>query len=194
MNKTVKKIIFYTIVCLIASLVIIGGGFIVAKINENFTIPYLIGILSVFLLLAISYLISLLIKEKVNNPKKEPKKIEPDLSTTVSKPIPYAHLTPKGSPKHTGYPINRDKITLGREIKNDIAIKDDTVSRYHAHILKLEDETFIIKDLDSTNGTSINGIRIKEQKLNDGDIIAMGDVLFVFHSSFINEIKKTKTT
>jgi pSer/pThr/pTyr-binding forkhead associated (FHA) protein len=68
------------------------------------------------------------------------------------------------------------QITIGREPENTIHIDDNMVSRYHALVQKIKDAYFI-KDLDSTNGTFVNGLEIpkgKYIKLNKSDCIRIG--------------------
>lgn len=74
------------------------------------------------------------------------------------------------------YPI-RDNITIGRKEDNSIVIEDAYVSNYHAKII-LEDDIYI-KDLDSTNGTYVNGKRIvRLTKISEGDLIEIGRITF----------------
>ena len=63
---------------------------------------------------------------------------------------------------------------IGRLTENDITIKDDLISRYHAEIIQAEDG-YLFKDLNSSNGSFNRGVRIYEKMLNDGDIITMGE-------------------
>jgi pSer/pThr/pTyr-binding forkhead associated (FHA) protein len=68
------------------------------------------------------------------------------------------------------------KITIGRDRDNQIFIEDKMASRHHALIQKLKD-AFFIKDLNSTNGTFINGKKIPKDKyirLNKNDVIKIG--------------------
>ncbi len=68
------------------------------------------------------------------------------------------------------------QITIGREPENTIHIDDGLVSRYHALVQKIKDAYFI-KDLDSTNGTFVNGREIPKGnyiKLNRSDVIRIG--------------------
>lgn len=65
-------------------------------------------------------------------------------------------------------------MTIGRESSNDIVIPDINVSRLHAEIRQDANGTWSIKDLDSTNGTSVNGRRIKSAPLQDADILVFG--------------------
>ena len=68
------------------------------------------------------------------------------------------------------------KITIGRDSSNDISINNQLCSRRHAVIQKIKDG-FFISDLGSTNGTYINGSRIKADqwiRLKRGDVITVG--------------------
>lgn len=68
------------------------------------------------------------------------------------------------------------KIILGRSKKNDIIVDDNMVSRTHCFIQKIKEDYFI-KDLNSSNGTFVNTLRVpndKYVKLQKGDIIHLG--------------------
>lgn len=71
------------------------------------------------------------------------------------------------------YVIEKEKVTLGRLSDNDIPIPDSTVSRYHAEIVKMG-EGYVLRDLDSKNGSFVNSERILETFLKDGDEIELG--------------------
>ncbi|MFH1736832.1 MAG: FHA domain-containing protein, partial [Actinomycetota bacterium] len=60
-----------------------------------------------------------------------------------------------------------------------IAVPDPGISRHHADI-RLEDGRYIITDLGSTNGTFVNGKRIAEARLKNGDKIGVGKVKLIF--------------
>lgn len=70
------------------------------------------------------------------------------------------------------------KITIGREADNDVVIQNQLASRHHAMIQKIKDE-YYIKDLDSTNGTFLNGCLIpkdKYVKLEGNDTVTIGKI------------------
>ncbi len=94
------------------------------------------------------------------------------------------------------YFIEKDKITLGRLSDNDIPIPDSTVSRYHAEILKIGDG-YVIRDLDSKNGTYVNSERILEAFLKDGDEIGLGKFILRFESvkdvKIVEELEERST-
>ena len=68
------------------------------------------------------------------------------------------------------------RITIGRDSDNAIELKDALASRHHAVIQKVKDD-FFVKDLDSTNGTFVNGTAVppgKYARLQQADIILIG--------------------
>ncbi len=69
-------------------------------------------------------------------------------------------------------PANRE-IVVGRSSELDMVLVEDMVSRRHAKIIVADDQIFI-QDLGSTNGTFVNGEKIKRAKLNEGDRILIG--------------------
>ena len=70
--------------------------------------------------------------------------------------------------------------TLGRHPNNTLQILDRIVSKEHLHIDKI-DGKWVAKDLGSLNGTFVNGERITERVLADGDEISLGSTRMVFH-------------
>ncbi len=75
--------------------------------------------------------------------------------------------------------LDRDMITLGRAEDNDVVIEAESVSGHHAKIWKAE-EGYRLADLNSTNGTFVNGERITECGLLPGAVIILGQEEFVF--------------
>lgn len=69
--------------------------------------------------------------------------------------------------------LNKPTITIGRAANNDIAVPEQTVSSRHATIT-IENGSFFLTDLGSTNGTFVNGSRIEKKLLKSGDIIKFG--------------------
>lgn len=65
-------------------------------------------------------------------------------------------------------------MSIGREHDNNIELKDPEVGRYHARIL-YDRGRFLLEDLDSSNGTWLNGEKIKEATLKNGDRIKIGE-------------------
>lgn len=82
-------------------------------------------------------------------------------------------------------PLEREKVTLGRALEADVRINDFRVSRQHAQIITQigsveELPTYLIKDLHSRNGTLVNGQKVAQAELNNGDKIKIGEYLFRF--------------
>lgn len=71
---------------------------------------------------------------------------------------------------------------LGRTPENTIRLNKPAVSRRHAQISQ-SDTGYILRDLNSENGTYVNGERVKERQLQDGDRVQIGTVRFVFRTS-----------
>lgn len=71
-------------------------------------------------------------------------------------------------------------MRLGRAPDNDISLDNDSVSGCHAEVYHLPDGAFQICDLNSTNGTWVNGKRIKIQILSNGDVVELGEVRLHF--------------
>ncbi len=72
-----------------------------------------------------------------------------------------------------------DTVMVGRAPSNTIIIEHLTVSAEHAVLLRVADSYFL-KDLNSTNGTQLNGVLVTEADLKDGDTIRFGSVIAVF--------------
>ncbi|MEO1652332.1 MAG: FHA domain-containing protein [Bacteroidota bacterium] len=75
--------------------------------------------------------------------------------------------------------LNKPTITIGRGTNNDIIIPEQTVSSKHATIT-IENGSFFINDLDSTNGTFVNGSRVSAKILKSGDLIKLGGASCMF--------------
>jgi pSer/pThr/pTyr-binding forkhead associated (FHA) protein len=77
------------------------------------------------------------------------------------------------------YPINKTYALIGRSRYAAIPIKDPLVSRKHAAIV-FDKNAFILRDLDSTNGTYMRGTLIKQRKLSHGDKFNLGNTVLQF--------------
>ncbi|HXJ88810.1 MAG TPA: sigma 54-interacting transcriptional regulator [Candidatus Binatia bacterium] len=88
-------------------------------------------------------------------------------------------LVTAGPSKDQIIPLPEGEATIGRDPASAVAIIDPSVSRKHCLLRREEDGRFLIRDLESRNGTLVNGVPVKEQWLRHGDEIATGDSLFV---------------
>jgi hypothetical protein len=68
----------------------------------------------------------------------------------------------------------RDELLLGRHPNCDVVLGAETISRRHA-LLTFRDGAWIVQDLDSTNGTRLNGQRVGRCRLRPGDQLALAD-------------------
>ena len=76
---------------------------------------------------------------------------------------------------------------IGRLSGNDIILTDDRVSRYHAEILRHSEIDYIIKDLNSSNGTKVNGKKISTKELKDDDKMDIGRLIITFKAEDLFE-------
>lgn len=105
---------------------------------------------------------------------------EEEDAPTLREPPPAAYLVllANGRISHS-FPL-RSEIQLGRDKSNGVVIADHKVSRHHAHLTPIED-TFILTDQGSANGTYLNGVLISQPvRLKDRDRISLGDTTFIF--------------
>lgn len=86
--------------------------------------------------------------------------------------------------------IQKDRTTLGRRPYNDIVIDNLAVSGEHAVLLTVGDDVFI-EDLNSTNGTYINGKAIKKQLLAPNDVIEIGKYRIKYLADEVTDYEKT---
>lgn len=77
------------------------------------------------------------------------------------------------------FPLFKDKLSIGRTAHNDIQIKAQYISRRHAMVVTENDQTRIV-DWGSKNGVYVNGIRVTEKALRNGDLVAVGTAEFLF--------------
>lgn len=82
--------------------------------------------------------------------------------------------------KQTSIPLGHDEYGLGRDKANTIRLTDRNVSRRHAKLRK-DEQGWHVQDLDSYNGTYVNGVRVQgEQLLSNGDVVQLGDYRLEF--------------
>lgn len=91
-------------------------------------------------------------------------------------------LTIKGPIIGEKFFLSKDSLSVGRSAESDILLDDITVSRHHAVIEKKEG-VFTIRDLESLNGTYLNGAIAGQSSLENGDRIQVGKYVFLFFAS-----------
>jgi pSer/pThr/pTyr-binding forkhead associated (FHA) protein len=85
----------------------------------------------------------------------------------------------KGAKSGARAEIKREIFSIGRAPDNDLVLDDPAVSTHHCTILRAGGE-YRLRDLDSTNGTVLNGQRVQETALSAGDVIAAGSAQIRF--------------
>ncbi|MBW2282435.1 MAG: FHA domain-containing protein [Deltaproteobacteria bacterium] len=81
----------------------------------------------------------------------------------------------------TSHEISSEETLLGRGLSADVQLTDRGASRDHAMIM-WEGDHFEIEDLQTTNGTRLNGKRVRSSALTDGDVIEIGHSRIIFHT------------
>jgi pSer/pThr/pTyr-binding forkhead associated (FHA) protein len=79
-------------------------------------------------------------------------------------------------------PLNKERTTLGRKAHNDIQIDNLAISGEHAVIVTILNDSFL-EDLNSTNGTFVNGQQVKKHFLQNNDVIELGK----YRLKYVNE-------
>jgi hypothetical protein len=83
----------------------------------------------------------------------------------------------RGPQPNQTYDLNKDIVTIGRDITNDYVINDPEVSRHHMRFTRGA-EGYALEDLGSTNGTFVNGQRLSGARpLRSGDMIGLGETV-----------------
>jgi hypothetical protein len=78
--------------------------------------------------------------------------------------------------------MGAEPLVIGRLPECDVVLADSNVSRRHAELRRKDDGVFVI-DLGSTNGTRVNGTRVREQLLHNGDEVTVGSTRLTFEMS-----------
>lgn len=90
------------------------------------------------------------------------------------------------SPEFEGrvFELLKPQMSLGRLPDNDIHIDHGSVSGHHA-MLTLDGEDFLVQDMNSTNGTRVNGAKISQHKLTRGDLLQVGNIQLSYESEAV---------
>jgi len=90
-------------------------------------------------------------------------------------------------------PLEREEVILGRALEADVRVNDTKISRKHARINAIADKegnttNYVLTDLSSRNGTLLNGQKIRQETLQNGDKITIGEHILRFE--FLDEIDR----
>lgn len=76
--------------------------------------------------------------------------------------------------------LRKQETTIGRDPASDIILNDTACSRRHAVIVEAPDGKYLVRDLESRNGTLVNGVKVKEKPLDWGDRLSVGPLVILF--------------
>ena len=93
--------------------------------------------------------------------------------------MPPKLMVVSGDEQGASFTLAEDRFSIGRGRNNHFSVHDDSVSREHCVILR-QDGNFILRDLESHNGTRVNDLPVKEQLLAHRDYIAVGQTVLQF--------------
>lgn len=100
----------------------------------------------------------------------------------------------RGPQPNQTFDLNKDIVTLGRDITNDIVINDPEVSRHHLRLTRGADG-YSIEDLGSTNGTFIAGQRLSGvRQLQRADVIGLGETVTLIYEAVRAEVSSPPPT
>ena len=105
------------------------------------------------------------------------------IAASMSAPVAGAITSAIVLDDGTRHVLETERVTIGRQSGCTITIRDTNVSREHAQ-LRRRPNGWTIRDLGSTNGTKLNGVRVEsEQMLANGDVIMLGAMKVTFEIS-----------
>ena len=87
------------------------------------------------------------------------------------------------SPEFAGqiFDLKGGEITVGRLADNNVQVEHPSVSGHHA-VFRLDSQDYLVQDLESTNGTRINGEKVVQQKLRRNDMLRLGNIELLYDS------------
>src|SRR5688572_9138325 len=94
--------------------------------------------------------------------------------------MPIYQLTPlSGDTAQHGVVVDSKPVSIGRSAENTFPIKDDLASRFHCVVEPDGDGGIRVRDLGSRNGTKVNGTKVTDSTLKEGDVVKVGSHEFM---------------
>ena len=142
--------------------------------------------------LMVSSILFLAVKLRNRTPTAAP--VTPTPAESTDDAYAWLEMADDTSAHPRRYPIHSTETKIGRYRGNDIALHDSAISRYHAEIHITDDGRFVIADMGSTNGLSVNDKEVLEQRLENNDIVEIGDVRlrFVIPEELADDLEDTQ--
>ncbi len=119
------------------------------------------------------------VKEEFRSGHTQKLRLDPVIRASKERARHASLVASTGGLAGSRFPIDKPVLTLGRGLGNDIVIEDQRVSRYHSELRAVGGKV-CLADLQSTNGTWVNGRQITECILALGDRVSLGGVEFFF--------------
>lgn len=85
------------------------------------------------------------------------------------------------------YPLDKERLTIGRKAHNDIIVNNLAVSGEHAAVITLGHDSFL-EDLNSTNGVSVNGAPVKKYVLQNNDVIEISKYRLKYMNDRVSQV------
>jgi diguanylate cyclase (GGDEF)-like protein len=105
---------------------------------------------------------------------------QPKPRVVTARSATLVQIGPPGPGLGRRFPTETQSVTLGRDPQCSLTIADGSVSRIHSHIEPRETGGYRLADLNSRNGTFVNGARVTLADLKDGDYLQLGECVFRF--------------
>lgn len=109
----------------------------------------------------------------------QPTRVMPAADMPVAKPRQAPDRRARIEMEGSSCYLDREVITMGRGLDNDVVVEDRRVSRHHAR-LQRSPRGWEVADLSSTNGTFVNGRPVKQRMVDHGDKISLGGLEMTF--------------
>jgi pSer/pThr/pTyr-binding forkhead associated (FHA) protein len=106
--------------------------------------------------------------------------LTPEQRRALQEPHFLRQVSGPGSPRTI--PLTADRVTIGRSESAEISVASQQISRAHA-VLERTPEGYTCRDLDSANGTWVQGVKVVSAVLRDDDTVQLGDVVFEYHEA-----------
>ena len=88
-------------------------------------------------------------------------------------------------------PLDKEVINIGRMLTNDLVLDDPRVSRNHAQLRAVQD-SYMLFDLDSSGGTFVNDVPVRQTRLYPGDVISLAGVPLVYGQDAFRTMEETQ--